>query len=1538
MSTLTGNKISLTYKSLLKTADNDVLTAALKEMSDGLGNSSGVYLNTGGDFKSTGILEFANFKGTSTAVTINKLVNEADGISNNDNDTSLPTSAAVKDYVNTHVTTQDLDFVGDNGAPGAVDLDSQSLNVLGTTNEIVTSSTGFTLTIGLPDDVTISGTYTGATFAGDLLGTINTATTATNQIAGTSNQTVATTKFVMDLDSASDLDFSGDTGTGDVNLNTESLAITGTTNQIVTAANLTGLSLAFPTDGIVLPDGSTATTQTAGNSSTKVATTQYVDTLDAASDLDLTGDSGTGDVNLNTQSLNILGTPNQVTTAVIGQTATIGFPTSISVNLVGTVTGDLTGNADTATAWQTAQDLSLTSEATGTISNVDGTSAVSGAVTLLNSAVTGKVLTGLPSPAAATVLPTDSILEGIGKLQSQINGIANGLQYQGTWEASTNTPTLTSGGGEVDSGTTDGATTAFKLIDSTQNFSTTVSVTDKVINQVDGSTALVTNIDSNTSLTLDADIMLTGEAYTIDASPFLVQGHYYVVSVGGTTSLNGNNNWAVGDWVIAGADNVWAKLDHTQVDGQGSPGNLSVWATATTLGDSIVAESGTALTITGSATTTLGLSSTGDFAVNTDKFTANATTGAVAFEGGLAINTDKFTVNATSGDTAAAGTVTATSYIQTDNNLLIKGDIKFRNVADTSWNGGQIGADSNDALRFAVQNAGSSNVQALLIDTSLNATFAGTISGVLADGVTATTQAALNGSTKVATTAYADAAATAVPIGDYLPLIGGTLTGALTVNGEIYGRTSAAFPGLGGLGFYSLVPYLENANQGGLKIQVQAGASLVDSLTLDSSKNATFAGNVGVGNSGTFDNPNSYSKVIEIAAASPVGLILNDTRDTNPMSIANEGAVMNLRYNTTSMLALDGATGNSTFAGNVKVNLVSSVAGAIAAFDSNGNTIWLTGRSSDGESSVSFRNNADSAYNGRIAATDTLMSFSQASDYNFAPTGGVITLGANGHITSKQSLDVATAGGRYVGSSNRGLLGQIKIEQTADSTDGGYITFDTCASGSTTPTEKMRIDSSGSIYSSNSIEGTYFGQDAGNPGNVTGASNSSFGFQAGAALTTGNNNIFLGKNAGVSVADGSRNNLMGSHAGYQLTSGSYNVALGDQAMFQQTTASGSVAVGRNALYSNIAGGNNTAIGDQALTSCTGSNNTAVGLYSGLLITSGGGNVSMGVQSLQTNQTGESNTALGMYALYAYTGSKNTAIGYEAGKSINTDIENVFVGYNAGKLRTGGVDNTFVGSNAGYSGGTGCCNTGVGRAAGYSLTSGVQNTFFGRQAGYSVTTANNNTLIGHNTGLNITGADNTCLGSSAGGAVTSGYNNTFVGSNAGDALLSGYQNICIGKNVDTATNVDNYSLVIGTDSDLGRGSSTGFIGANSGSIFQDNNSASWATTSDERIKKNIVDNNKGLEVINKIQIRNFEYRTEDEITDFENPKAAAIKKKGIQLGVIAQEIEKILPKSVKQESTGVKSVNPDNLTWYLINAVKELKAEVDLLKSNKCNCK
>ena len=88
----------------------------------------------------------------------------------------------------------------------------------------------------------------------------------------------------------------------------------------------------------------------------------------------------------------------------------------------------------------------------------------------------------------------------------------------------------------------------------------------------------------------------------------------------------------------------------------------------------------------------------------------------------------------------------------------------------------------------------------------------------------------------------------------------------------------------------------------------------------------------------------------------------------------------------------------------------------------------------------------------------------------------------------------------------------------------------------------------------------------------------------------------------------------------------------------------------------------------------------------------------------------------------------------------------------------------------------------------------------------------------------------------------------------------------------------------------------------------------------------------LDKINQIQVRNFEYRTEEEITDFDNPRAALVEKQGLQLGVIAQEIENILPDVVEELSTGVLTVNPDNLTWYLVNAVKELSAEVEQLKS------
>jgi hypothetical protein len=64
-------------------------------------------------------------------------------------------------------------------------------------------------------------------------------------------------------------------------------------------------------------------------------------------------------------------------------------------------------------------------------------------VTLSNLAVISKILTGL-NITGGTIIDTDSILTAFGKVQNQLNGLTGGVTYQGTWNAATNTPTLTS--------------------------------------------------------------------------------------------------------------------------------------------------------------------------------------------------------------------------------------------------------------------------------------------------------------------------------------------------------------------------------------------------------------------------------------------------------------------------------------------------------------------------------------------------------------------------------------------------------------------------------------------------------------------------------------------------------------------------------------------------------------------------------------------------------------------------------------------------------------------------------------------------------------------------------------------------------------------------------------------------------------------------------------------------------------------------------------------------------------------------------------
>jgi hypothetical protein len=421
-----------------------------------------------------------------------------------------------------------------------------------------------------------------------------------------------------------------------------------------------------------------------------------------------------------------------------------------------------------------------------------------------------------------------------------------------------------------------------------------------------------------------------------------------------------------------------------------------------------------------------------------------------------------------------------------------------------------------------------------------------------------------------------------------------------------------------------------------------------------------------------------------------------------------------------------------------------------------------------------------------------------------------------------------------------------------------------------------------------SISGLTVGKGAGSS-----AYNTVVGAGALAANTTGIINTAVGSTNGSNATLSSN------------TTGNGNNAFGAAALGKNTTASQNNAFGYEALRDNTTGAYNTAFGGGALTSnTTASDNTAVGYQAAYSMTTGTQNVILGVQAGYKLTTGSYNTAVG-YGTLSVGGSAggasayNTALGWEALFQNNANY-NTAIGYQAGYNNIGTSGNTFIGYQSSYS-------------LNQSSASNHYNTSVGYQSSYSATTGYYNTTLGGSAGYNITtGTGNVCLGYLAGGVVTTGSNNIYIGGLGATA---------------SGTNVS-YEMVIGNGT--GKGTATTYINPASGAVYQGNNNSTWATTSDQRLKKNIVDNNTGLNIINAIQVRNFEYRLPEEVTELNSN--CAIDKAGVQLGVIAQEFQQVLPNCVKQESTGVFSVQSDNLVWYLVNAVKELKAEVDSLKA------
>ena len=123
MANLENKRIKDTYEGLIKTNDNNAISSEVV-LTDGAGNSTGVSVSTDGRVVASGTISFGSLKDTGENITITKFVDQADGIASNNNDTTIPTTAAVKSYVD---STELNDVTSVNSQTGAVVLDTDNI-------------------------------------------------------------------------------------------------------------------------------------------------------------------------------------------------------------------------------------------------------------------------------------------------------------------------------------------------------------------------------------------------------------------------------------------------------------------------------------------------------------------------------------------------------------------------------------------------------------------------------------------------------------------------------------------------------------------------------------------------------------------------------------------------------------------------------------------------------------------------------------------------------------------------------------------------------------------------------------------------------------------------------------------------------------------------------------------------------------------------------------------------------------------------------------------------------------------------------------------------------------------------------------------------------------------------------------------------------------------------------------------------------------------------------------------------------------------
>lgn len=205
-------------------------------------------------------------------------------------------------------------------------------------------------------------------------------------------------------------------------------------------------------------------------------------------------------------------------------------------------------------------------------------------------------------------------------------------------------------------------------------------------------------------------------------------------------------------------------------------------------------------------------------------------------------------------------------------------------------------------------------------------------------------------------------------------------------------------------------------------------------------------------------------------------------------------------------------------------------------------------------------------------------------------------------------------------------------------------------------------------------------------------------------------------------------------------------------------------------------------------------------------------------------------------------------------------------------------------------------------------SGVTANTYGSASKVPVITVDSTGFVTEITETNVAGVTNfTYTGANTTFTISTADGGSFTANIADDSIALGTKTT--GNYVATVSNTDSNILVTGSGSETAAVS----IGlANNVTVGGIITALDFNSTSDARLKENIVPIENPLDKVLQLAGVEFDWKTSGEHS----------------MGVIAQQVEQIVPELVHTNESGFKTVSYGKITGLLIEAIKELKTIVD----------